>query len=152
MTSDRNTFLVDSNVLVYAHDRSQPVKQAIAAGLLRALHQSGRGVLSVQVIGEFFDVSTRKIKSRLTYEEALVASTGFLSAWEILPIHYEIVVEAIRSVKAHQLSYYDALVLATARFNQVPFVLTEDMQDGLSVDGVRLLNPFTASFDLEHVP
>ena len=58
-----------------------------------------------------------------------------------------IVLEAIRALQAHSLSYWDALVWATAKLNQVPYVLTEDMQHDLFLEGVRFQNPFVAEFD-----
>ena len=58
------------------------------------------------------------------------------------------VMEALRAVREHRLSYYDALIWATARLNGVPFLLSEDGQDGRLIEGVRTLNPLNPAFDL----
>jgi predicted nucleic acid-binding protein len=55
----------------------------------------------------------------------------------------------LRAVRAHQIPYYDALIWASARMNGIPFLLSEDGQDGRNIEGVRTLNPLKTSFDLD---
>lgn len=140
--------LVDSNVLVYAFDAASRDKQARAARLLAGIEPLGRGVLSTQVLGEFFRVVTERIPHPLAAAQARLEVERLVTAWPVLPITAPIVIEAARGVRDHRMSYWDAQLWATARLNQVDVVLSEDFQDGRILDGVRFVNPFSASFDL----
>ena len=140
--------LIDSNVLVYAFDATARDRQARAVHLLDALEPTGRGVLSTQVLGEFFRVTTGKLSPPLTVAEARVALERLVATWPVLPITPPVVREAARGVRDHRMAYWDAQLWATARLNQVELVLSEDFQDGSLRDGVRFVNPFLASFDL----
>ena len=140
--------LIDSNVFVYAFDAAARDKQARAARLLEQIEPIGRGMLSTQVLGEFFRVVTEKITRPLTPSEARLELERLVVSWPVLPITTPIVIEAARGVRDHRMSYWDAQLWATARLNQVDVVLSEDFQDGRVLDGVRFVNPFTPSFDL----
>ena len=140
--------LVDSNILVYAFDAASRDKQARSARLLEQIEPIGRGMLSTQVLGEFFRVVTERITRPLTPSEARLELERLAAAWPVLPITTSIVIEAARGVRDHRMSYWDAQLWATARLNQVDVVLSEDFQDGRVLDGVRFVNPFTSSFDL----
>jgi predicted nucleic acid-binding protein len=140
--------LVDSNLLIYAFDPAGREKQRSASALLDRLAASGRGVLSTQVLGEFFRVTTEKLPNRLTRSEARREVIRFAESWPVAWITPLIVLEAARGVEAFGLSYWDAQLWATARLNQIGVLLSEDFQDGHRLDGVRFLNPFAPSFDL----
>ena len=140
--------LVDSNILVYAFDAASRSKQARAAKLLEEMEPIGRGVLSTQVLGEFFRVVTEKIAHPLTPAQARLELERLVATWPILAITAPVVIEAARGVRDHRMSYWDAQLWATARLNQVDVVLSEDFQDGRILDGVRFVNPFAPSFDL----
>ena len=140
--------LIDSTVLVYAFDAASRDKQARAADVLAGIEPIGSGVLSTQVLGEFFRVITEKIAHPLTSAQARLELERLVAAWPVLPITAPVVVEAARGVRDHRMSYWDAQLWATARLNQVDVVLSEDFQDGRVLDGVRFVNPFVASFDL----
>jgi predicted nucleic acid-binding protein len=73
---------------------------------------------------------------------------NFLRSWPIFDVTPMHVYEAVRGVREHRLSYYDALIWATARLNGVPHLLSEDGQDGRYLEGVRYLNPFAPDFDV----
>ena len=140
--------LVDSNILVYTFDPASRDKQAHAALVLDALEPIGRGVLSTQVLGEFFRVATEKLVNPLTAAEARLDLERLTATWPVLSITPPIVLEAARGVRDHRMAYWDAQLWATARLNQVDVVLSEDFQDGGVLDGVRFMNPFASSFDL----
>ena len=143
--------LVDTNVLVYAYDRSEPVKQKRALEILDALAKAEIGVLSAQVLSEFFNSVTRKIVSPLSVADAYERVKNYVAAWTILDLTELVVLEAARGVRDHQFSLWDAQIWAVARLNQIPLVLTEDFQTGAVVEGVRFLNPFEPAFDLRAV-
>ena len=143
--------LVDTNVLVYAYDRSEPVKQKRALEILDDLAKAEIGVLSAQVLSEFFNSVTRKIVSPLSVADAYERVKNYVAAWTILDLTELVVLEAARGVRDHQFSFWDAQIWAVARLNQIPLVLTEDFQTGAVVEGVRFLNPFEPAFDLRAV-
>ncbi|KRT65341.1 MAG: PilT protein-like protein [Candidatus Rokubacteria bacterium CSP1-6] len=143
--------LLDTNVLVYAYDRAEPGKQRRALDTLRRLVSSGRGRLSAQVLAEFFQAATSKIRAPLSSADAYGQVAALIRAWPVLPITSLVVLEAARGVRDHRLGYWDAQVWATARLNQIAVVLSEDFADGHVVDGVRFLNPFSRAFDLASI-
>jgi predicted nucleic acid-binding protein len=71
------------------------------------------------------------------------------SAFPVFPLTPQIVLEAVRGVRDHQLSYYDSQIWACARLNQIPVVFSEDFQDGQLLEGVNFVNPFADQFDIE---
>ena len=140
MTAERR--FVDSNVLVYAFDDQFPGKQEQAKKVMGAPH--GELVLSVQVLGEFFRVVTRKIKHPLTPKQALHAAEG-LSDLKVWPIHRNLVRAAMRRTIVSRLSYWDSLIVETAIEAEATTLLTEDLQHGQVFGGLRVLNPFRAT-------
>lgn len=143
-----NNVLIDTNVLVYAHDRGEPVKQARAIEVLARLHATGRGRLSAQCLAEFFCAVTRPPRARLTVADAMLQAQRLARAWPVFELTPFIVLEAMRGVRDHQLAYWDAQIWATARLNQIPVVFSEDFNAGVVLEGVRFINPFAADFDL----
>jgi len=143
----RDRIFVDTNVLVYAYDRSEAPKQQRAVEVLDLLIASGKGVISTQVLSEFFNAVTRKIRMPLTIEDAMASVENHTRAWRVLDVTTFIILEAIRGVRDHQLAFWDAQIWATARLNQVPVVLSEDFASGRTLDGVLFVNPFADGFE-----
>ncbi|HLY26148.1 MAG TPA: PIN domain-containing protein [Aggregatilineales bacterium] len=102
--------LVDTNILVYAHDRGEPAKQEQAIRVLDALEGSGNGRLTTQVLGEFFRAITKTPASMLTHEQAQQQIDNLVASWNILDTTVMVVQESVRGVRTHHLSYYDAQV------------------------------------------
>lgn len=143
--------LLDTNVLVYAHDPGQPVRMRYAIQILDELQLRSAGFLSVQCLAEFFSAVTRPKGSqppRLAVPEALNQIQLLAKAFQVFDLTQFIVLEAARGVHEHQLSYFDAQVWATARLNQIPILFSEDFQDGQILEGVQFINPFSPEFDL----
>jgi len=136
------SFLVDTNILVYAYDFSNTLKQKRAVGILDWLEWDHVGCLSTQILGEFFNIATRKLRKPLTTEVAIEAVEGFLLSWRTLVVTRPIVLEAGLGCGRHQLSFWDAQIWATAKLNQIPTVLSEDFTHGQRIEGVAFLNPF----------
>ncbi len=141
--------LVDTNILLYAYDRGQPAKQPQALAVLDGLVANGLGALTSQVLAEFFVNATKKLQPPLTTKEAYARIQNYLLSWETLDITGPIVLEAVRGVRVHQLAYWDAQIWASARMNQIPLVLSEDFGQGVAIEGVRFVNPFDKTFNLE---
>jgi predicted nucleic acid-binding protein len=140
--------LVDTNVLIYLYDQNSPARQERARSVLDHLYQAGLGRLSTQVLAEFVSSGMRKLDPPLSPAEAYQQVTLLISSWTVFTLTPQIVLEAIRGVRDHQLSYYDAQVWACARLNQIPVVFSEDFQDGQILEGVQFINPFADNFDL----
>lgn len=144
--SDR--VLVDSNVLVYAYDRAATAKQRQAVEVLDHLVTTSSGVLSTQVLGEFFVTVTRKIAYPLTHREAEARIHNLLHAWPVIEVTGLIVLEAARGVREHRFSFWDAQIWAAAKLNQIPLVFSEDFSDGRITEGIRFTDPFSAHFKI----
>ncbi len=140
--------LVDTNVLVDAYDRAEPVRQTQALEILNELVVSRVGVISAQVLVEFHNAVTRRIANPLTLDQAYERIKNLILAWPVLEITPLIVLEAARGAAQHQLRIWDAQIWATARLNQIPIILSEDFSDGAVIEGIRTVNPFAAHFKL----
>lgn len=137
---------LDSNILIYAFDGSAPFKQDRAIALIRLLGETD-AVLPAQALAETPRVLLVKRRPPLSPDEV----TGFVerlaSAFTVVPLTEHIVMDAVRAVAAHGFSYFDAQIWAAARSAGATVLLTEDFQDGRTVEGVRTVNPFADGFD-----
>jgi predicted nucleic acid-binding protein len=141
--------LVDTNVLVYAHDRVEFEKQGQAIETLYRLQVTGSGRLSTQCLAEFFSVVTSGSAPKLTIDEAAQQVEQLVRAWPVFDVTPQIVLEAVRGVRDHQFSFWDAQIWAVARLNQVEVVFSEDFNPGAVIEGVRFVNPFAEDFELD---
>jgi len=142
---------LDTNVLVYAHDRMELVKGPVAVALLTRIVKLGRPIVSVQVLSEFFWAATRKIPLPLSVDEASAEVGRMNSHMNVVPMTWAIFTEALQAVKNNSMPLWDAQVLAAARQHGASFVFSEDFQHRRVVDGVTFLNPFAPDFDLDAV-
>ena len=141
--------LVDTNILLYAYDPGEPIKQSQAAAILDRLATLRLGVLTPQVLAEFFVNATRKIKPPLSVKQAHDRIQNYLLSWEVLDLTGPIVLEAVRGVRTYKMAYWDAQIWTLARMHQIPLIFTEDFNVGAVIEGVRFVNPFGQDFDLE---
>ncbi len=132
---------VDTNVLVYARDASEPKKQPRAAEWMHRLWQERSGRLSTQVLQEYYVVVTQKLAPGLSVDDAR-ADVRLLNAWQPVMTDRALLDEAWRIEDRHQLAFWDALIAAAALRTGAEYLLTEDLQDGFELDGVRVVNPF----------
>lgn len=137
---------VDSNVLVYAYDRSEPDKQRRALEVLDRLALTGAGVISIQVLSEFFVAVTQKIAAPLSVNEASDRVRNYLHSWRVVDLTGMIVLEAARGVRDHQFHFWDAQIWATARLNQISVIFSEDFDVGAVTEGIHFVNPFAEDF------
>lgn len=144
LAAEPSRTFVDTNVLVYSYDASEPVKQPIARGLLESLWSTHAGTLSTQVLQEFYNTVTHKVPNRLAPAEArdIVA---IYSTWPVVVIRPSLILSASRLHERHELSFWDALVVEAARVAGADVLLTEDMQHGRIIEGVRIENPFAVA-------
>jgi len=140
MSAHSRRQFVDTNVLIYAHDLSAGEKRIRARDLVRDLWQSGEGCLSVQVLQEFYVNVTLKVARPLAPEEAgqIVAD---LAAWRLHRPGVEDILDAIRLQKRYQISFWDAMMVASATQMNCQTIWSEDLNP--TVYGqVTVLNPF----------
>jgi predicted nucleic acid-binding protein len=134
---------LDTNILVYAYDQYDPQKQKKAQSLLTDGMEQENIVLSVQVLGEFFNVVTRHIRQPMSSDEAQeIIST--LSVLSIQDIDLTMVNRAIDTHKMYQISYWDSLIIAAAERAECKSILSEDLNDGQTYHGIQVSNPFKA--------
>lgn len=132
---------VDTNVLIYAHDVDAGAKHTVAAGLVRDLWATRVGVLSTQVLQEFYVNVTRKIPAPVSRAVARDIVTSY-AVWQIEPIDVDRVREASELEERHRLSFWDALILVAARRGGAEKILSEDLNPGSRTNGVLVVNPF----------
>ncbi len=142
MTASGRTF-VDTNVLLYAHDASETEKQPIARALLEGLWADRSGVLSTQVLQEFYIVATRKFKPPMRRSEAreLVA---LYATWPVVQVDVELILDATALEERAQLSFWDALIVEAARRGGAARIVSEDLQDGRRIANIAIEDPFGA--------
>ncbi len=132
---------LDTNILVYAYDVREPVKHARAQEVLKQGIEEETAVLSVQVVGEFFTVVTRRIPNPLSIEEAEEV-LNLLGILPIIDLDFRMVRHAIEIHRQHGIAYWDALIVAAAHRAECTRILTEDLNAGQSYSGVSVVNPF----------
>ena len=135
---------VDTNVLVYAYDRAAGVKRDRARDLLEALWNEGRGVLSTQVLQEFYVNVRRKTRPPVSQKEARALVADYL-VWDPVVNDGATVLEAIDVGHRHQLSLWDALVVVAAQGSGASVLYSEDLNHGQRFGSVQVLNPFLES-------
>lgn len=140
MTDSARQF-VDTNVLVYAYDPSAGERHDRAEHLIRDLWNQGTGCLSIQVLQEFHVTITRKVARPVT-AEASARIVADLAQWTVHRPGPMDVVDAIRLQNQHQLNYWDAMILQSARQLGCERIWTENLNDGQWIGSVQVTSPF----------
>jgi predicted nucleic acid-binding protein len=131
---------VDTNVLIYAHDADAKAKHESAKKVLHSLWSERTGVLSMQVLQEFYVNVTRKIPHPLSKESARLVVTTY-TTWCIDTTPAEIA-SAFRIEDESHIGFWDALIVASAVKSGANRILSEDLNAGQMIAGVRIENPF----------
>jgi predicted nucleic acid-binding protein len=141
MNAVRNLQFVDTNILIYAHDRSAGPKHARARELIRQLWQSKEGCLSLQVLQELYVNITQKVANPLASETAAQIIAD-LSVWQIHTPGVEDVLDATRLQNRYSISFWDAMIIASAMQLGCATIWSEDLNPGQAYDRVAVRNPF----------
>ncbi|MCC6130903.1 MAG: PIN domain-containing protein [Acidobacteria bacterium] len=144
MPGDAHRQFLDTNVLVYAFDVSAGAKRSRAKELIASLAESREASTSLQVLQEFFVTITRKVPAPLPIEEARVL-VDQLSHWHLHCPDRTDLLSAIDLSTRFRLSFWDSLVLQSARRLHCETLWTEDLQDGQVLENVTVRNPFAGS-------
>ena len=137
-------FFIDSNVLVYMYDTSEPRKQRLSEELVKGLLRIENGAVSVQVLGEFFNNATRRIANPLTIQEADRAVDAISSSptLDVLNIDLPMVRRAIATHGRYGTTCWDSLIIAAAERAGCSAILSEDFNTGQSYHGILAVNHF----------
>jgi predicted nucleic acid-binding protein len=139
-------FFVDTNILIYAHDRSAGLKHERARQLVERLWTSGQGVLSTQVLQELCINLRRKIARPLPVEELRHLIQDYLS-WEIVVNTPASVLHALEIELRYRISFWDALVLHAAESAGAEVLYSEDLAAGQKYGAVQVVNPLVKITD-----
>lgn len=145
-------YFLDANVLVYLRDANSPDKSQVALKLVDDLSGIGEAVVSTQVLSEFFWVATRKLRPRLPVAEAVAEVARFQNMFRVIAVSVEVLNLALELMQAHQMTIWDAQIVAAASVSGASVVLTEDAQSQPIIHGVRYANPFAPGFDWRQLP
>ena len=135
-------FFLDTNIFVYAFDTTAPAKAKRASRLIRDSVDTGKGIVSYQVVQEFFNVALRRFAHPMSVAEAeqyLVTVFRPLLAIHSSPALY---VEALRIMGRYRFSWYDSIILASALEASCEALYSEDFQHGRVIEGLKIENPF----------
>ena len=136
------TAFVDTNVLLYADDRSGGAKTTIAGELIDNLLLEDGGRISMQILKEYYANATGKLgmgRDVAATRARLYARLG------LVPLEPDILWSAMDLHRLEPISFWDALVVRTAQAARCTILYTEDLQDGRVYDGVRIVNPFAGA-------
>ena len=136
------TVTLDTNVLIYAFDERDAVKQAIAKQVLRRIAELG-APLALQVVGEFQNAAVKRLKMPAPF--AAASGHQFLATFRTFPYDHLAVERATSSFATGRLSYWDGLLIAAAEQVGITSLISEDMQDGMHFGRLEIVNPFEGS-------
>lgn len=140
------TVFVDTNVFVYARDGSEPVKRPRAVAWLEHLWRGRAGRTGMQVITEYYVNVTRKLKPALSPDNAWDDVRSLL-LWRPQAVNEAVVTRAHEIERRFRLNWWNALIVAAAQLQGCVLLLTEDLQDGATLDGVTVRNPFKLAIE-----
>src|SRR5579863_9772676 len=135
-------FFLDTNIFVYLFDTTAPAKAKKAARLVRDAVDTGKGIVSYQVVQEFFNVALRRFAHPMSGAEAeqyLITVFRPLLAVHSSPSLY---VEALRIAGKHRIAWYDSIIVAAALEGRCVTLYSEDFENGREIEGLRVENPF----------
>ncbi|MDM0031257.1 PIN domain-containing protein [Variovorax sp. J22P271] len=134
----------DTNVLVYAVDAGDPARREIAIDRFARAVKDDAVLLSTQVLQEFYNITTRKLKPPLSPREA-ASQLGQLAAFQVIGATAESVLAATELVQKHRLQWWDALILEAALRGNADVLVSQDGQHGQRFGKLVVENPFSTT-------
>ena len=135
----KTKIFIDTNIFVYTLDGHDREKQATARSIVKDVVENQLPVISTQVLQEFYSASTTKLKIDAMIAKNIVHSFGTM---EVVPVDLNIIEQGIDISILFRFSFWDSLIIAAAEQANCAMVFSEDMKDGQTVRGVRIVNPF----------
>ena len=130
---------IDTNILVYSLDDFDSTKKEQARKLLRQITENHNGVISTQVLQEFYVATTKKLHCDPVIVKGIINQ---IANFEVVSITPELVTKAVDCSILNRISYWDALIVSAAQIGDCRFLLTEDLQEDQEFGTVQILNPF----------
>jgi predicted nucleic acid-binding protein len=131
---------LDTNILVYAEAASDPSNRHVAAQELILRLGAPGGIVPLQVLAEFLNVCRRK--ALLSTGKAVARVGGYMDVFDIPETTPDDLLAAAQYAERYKISYFDALICAVASRAGATVLLSEDMADGMEIDGLRIVDPF----------
>lgn len=132
---------VDTNIIVYAYDASAGEKHRKALAIMENIWDAGHGIVSSQVLEEFFVSVTRKIARPMETSKAREIVKDLLK-WKVVAVDGELILEAIDIHQRYKYSFWDCMIIQAAIQGGAGLLFSEDLSDGQTIGGVKIKNPF----------
>lgn len=134
-----NRSFIDTNILIYAEASDEPAKQRMALATLKILFETASGVLSTQVLQEYCSVAIKKLKLPAPH---IRAQLDLYQQFEVVQVTPDTIRAALDLHQTRSIGFYDAIILASAQTAGCNELLSEDLNTGEVMNGVRIRNPF----------
>lgn len=134
-------FFIDTNILVYAYDNDEKIKSPIAKKILLDCWEKKSGIISTQVLQEFYITVTAKLSKKLSIDEARELINDFLS-WPIEQVTPHDIIDATILQKRYKYSFWDSLIIITAQKSGAEILYSEDLQHDQKFGDLTIKNPF----------
>ena len=136
-----NKIFIDMNIIIYAYDKTSGNKHKIAGDILSDLWNSGIGVVSTQVLQEFFVNVVQKIPRPIDKKLSKEIVKDFLK-WKVVINNGESILDAIDICEKYGYSFWDSMIIEAAFKGGAKVLISEDLQDGQVISGITIRNPF----------
>lgn len=134
----------DTNILVYCFDETDQVKHEVASDLIIQAYKKGNGVISTQVLKEFYVTVTQKVSQKMNLGTAEQAVRDF-ALWRVVETSVSLILRAIKLQRQFRLSFWDSMIVAAAIVSNCSSIASEDLQHDTIIEGIRIKNPFIKS-------
>lgn len=134
----KNKFFIDTNILIYSVDKFDKTKQKKARALLKEIAANDAGVISTQVLQEFYVAATKKLNAAPLIVKEIINS---FEKFEVVQITVEMIKDAIDVSLLNKISFWDALIVVSAEIAKCTALITEDLNSEQIIKGVKIINP-----------
>lgn len=132
----KGKYFIDSNIILYSYMKDAENKSKISDNLLK----NENSIISSQVIGEV--CNNLKKKSGFSTDELKQVINVFYSEFVVIPVEFNIYNKAVEILDRYSFSFWDSVIIASAIIAEADTLFSEDMQDGMQAEGVKIINPF----------
>lgn len=140
--TESDSLLVDSNILIYAYDKSAGKKYLIAKELLKERWLKQDGFLSIQNLAEFYHVTTKKINKKLNPGQVKQIILDLVRGFSIIKYDQNTIINAINNQLAYKIEFWDSLIVSAMEENSISTIITENEKDFKKIKWLKIINPF----------
>ena len=138
-------YFLDTNVIVYAFDKQDPVKTEQSWDLLRLGLESREAVVSYQVVQEFVNVAVKRFRPSMSFPTIRGCVTNVLRPLIAVESSPMLTLDALEIHERYRFAWYDSLILAAAKYADCEILYSEDLQTGFQLGKLKIVNPFAKS-------